>query len=158
MSVSLYQFLKLLHILGAVIFVGNITVTAVWKVLADRSGDPRVVAFSQRVVTVTDFALTGTGATLVLISGLVMSASFEQPFWHIQWLAWGLGLFTISGIIWAAILIPIQIRQARLASTFRFDHAIPESYRRLSRIWILFGALATLLPLINLYFMVFKPV
>lgn len=68
MPLSPSQFLKLLRILGAVVFVGNITA-----------------------------------------SGLVLPATYDQSSWHNPWLAWGLGLFTISGIIRAAILIPIQI-------------------------------------------------
>jgi hypothetical protein len=34
---------------------------------------------------------------------------------------------------------------------------IPESYWRLGRRWAIWGAIATLVPLCNLYFMVFKP-
>jgi hypothetical protein len=52
-----------LHILGVVLFLGNIVVTAVWKVLADRTRNPAVVAYAQRLVTVTDIAFTATGVT-----------------------------------------------------------------------------------------------
>jgi hypothetical protein len=34
---------------------------------------------------------------------------------------------------------------------------IPERYWRLSTLWSVFGAVATILPLANLYFMIFKP-
>jgi uncharacterized membrane protein len=50
-----------LHILGVVLFLGNIIVTAVWKTLADRTKNPSVVAYAQRLVTVTDVAFTATG-------------------------------------------------------------------------------------------------
>jgi hypothetical protein len=40
-----YRLLKSLHVLGVVIFLGNIIVTAVWKALADRTGSPAIVAY-----------------------------------------------------------------------------------------------------------------
>jgi hypothetical protein len=55
------------------------------------------------------------------------------------------------------ILIPTQIMQARLARAFAQGGAIPEHYWRLGKRWMIWGTIATLLPLANLYFMVFKP-
>ncbi len=72
--------LKTLHIVGAVLFLGNIVVTGWWKVMADRTRDPRVIAFAQRQVTLTDWVFTG------------------------------------GGVIWVAILIPVQARLAGLAN------------------------------------------
>ena len=43
-----YLLLKSLHVLGVVIFLGNIIVTAVWKALADRTGSPTIAAYAQR--------------------------------------------------------------------------------------------------------------
>ena len=73
------------------------------------------------------------------------------------WLIAGQSLFIASGIIWAAILIPVKIKQARQARAFASGGSIPESYLRLCRLWLIWGTIATLLPLANLYFMVVKP-
>ena len=62
--------LKSLHILGAVAFLGNIIITGWWKVMADRTGDARIIAFAQRQVTLTDFVFTAGGAALILATGL----------------------------------------------------------------------------------------
>ena len=72
---------------------------------------------------------------------------------------WGLTLFAVSGLIWLLILVPIQIKQARMARGFSSEDEgeIPDSYWLLSRLWMGFGGLATLLPLINVYLMVAKP-
>jgi uncharacterized membrane protein len=40
-----YQLSKMLHIFGAIIFAGNIVVTALWKAMADLTRDPKIVAF-----------------------------------------------------------------------------------------------------------------
>lgn len=55
------------------------------------------------------------------------------------------------------ILIPTQIKQTQAARAFDDSSSIPDSYWRLSRRWIVWGTVATLLPLANLYFMVVKP-
>ena len=66
-------------------------------------------------------------------------------------------MFYLSGLIWVVVLIPTQIAQARQARGFADGGAIPDSYWRLGRRWTIWGIIATLLPLTNLYFMVFKP-
>jgi uncharacterized membrane protein len=145
-----------LHILGVVIFLGNIIVTAVWKMLADRTRNPVIVAYAQGLVTITDLAFTATGAALIVVSGRAMADDFggiNGP----DWLTWGWWLFIASGVIWLAILIPIEVLQARLARGFAAETVIPDQYWRLSTLWAVFGVIATLLPLANLYFMVFKP-
>jgi uncharacterized membrane protein len=152
-----YLILKSLHILGVVIFLGNIIVTGWWKVMADRTRNPVIIAFAQRQVTLTDFVFTAGGATLVLATGVGNAMLHGMDFLRIGWLAWGFWLFVISGLIWALILIPVQIRQARMARRFQAGGDIPQSYWTLGRIWIVFGLLATLIPLANLYWMVFKP-
>jgi uncharacterized membrane protein len=139
-----------------VIFLGNIIVTAVWKALADRTRSPAIVAFSQRLVTVTDFAFTAVGVALIAITGPMMARQFGGV-GATRWLTWGPGLFAASGVIWVLVLIPVQVMQARMAKAFASAPEIPPQYWKLSAIWNVAGAVATLLPLLNLYVMVFKP-
>jgi len=146
-----------LHILGVVLFLGNIIVTAVWKTLADRTRSPAVVAYAQRLVTVTDVAFTATGVVLIIVPGQVLADDLGGVFGGPTWLTIGWSLFIASGVIWLAVLIPVEVMQARLARQFRDASAIPNRYWRLSTIWAVFGAIATLLPLANIYLMVFKP-
>ena len=153
-----YLAFKTLHVLGAILFVGNLMVTAVWKTLADRTRDPRVIAFAQRLVATTDVVFTGLGAVLVLLTGLMMIVPYNIEFWNVRWQIWGLALFLVSGLVWLLILIPIQMKQSRLAREFAGGGEIPESYWRLGRLWMIFGSVATILPLINVFLMVFKPV
>lgn len=145
-----------LHVLGVVIFIGNLVVTAVWKTLADRTREPHVVAYAQRLVTVTDLAFTATGAALITISGFALAddwGGITGP----SWLTLGFSLFAVSGLIWLTILIPAQVQQARLARTFGSGGEIPVRYWRLALRWYVFGALATVLPLINIFVMALKP-
>lgn len=152
---NLYLLFKSIHLLGAVLFLGNIIITGWWKTMADRTGDPLIIAFAQRQVTLTDFIFTAGGVLLVLVGGVSMAmlTGLHQA----SWVVLGLGLFTVSGVIWAVVLIPVQIKQARMAKLFQRDTPVPEAYLALNRRWILWGLLATIIPLANLYVMVFKP-
>lgn len=152
-----YLALKSLHILGVVLFVGNIIVTGWWKVQADRTRNPAVVAFAQRQVTLTDWIFTFGGSALVVV-GAYANALLHGLDLAAPWLVWGQALFFLSGLLWVAILIPVQIKQARLARGFAGGGPIPDEYWRLNRAWLWVGILATVLPAANLYFMVFKPV
>jgi uncharacterized membrane protein len=145
-----------MHIVGVVLFLGNIAVTAVWKLLADRTREPAVVAYAQRLVLTTDVAFTATGVVLILLSGQVMAEDFGGVFGP-TWLTLGWSFFIASGVIWLAILIPIELKQWRLAREFRDGGEIPDRYWRLSTLWAIFGGIATVLPFVNVYLMVFKP-
>ena len=152
-----YLLLKSLHILGAVLFLGNIIVTGWWKVMADRTRDPVIIAFAQRQVTLTDFIFTAGGAALLLGTGIANATLHGMDYLKVRWLAWGLWLFVVSGVLWVAVLIPVQVKQAKLPRAFGHGGIIPAEYWKLGRIWIGVGTVATLLPLASLYWMVFKP-
>lgn len=153
-----YLLLKALHIIGVVLFLGNITITGWWKFMADKTKQPQIIAFAQRQVTLTDFVFTAVGSTLVLLAGWGNAALHGMNIFQIKWLSWGLFLFTLSGLIWLAILIPIQIRQAKMAKLFACGGEITAEYWRLNKKWYVWGTIATLLPMANIYWMVFKPV
>ena len=113
-----YETFKVVHLLGVILFLGNIIVTGAWKVLADRTGEPRVIAYAQRVVTLTDWIFTAGGAALILIGAYGMAAVGHLDLRGSAWLIWGQAIFVASGVIWLIILIPTQILQARQARAF----------------------------------------
>ena len=153
-----YLWLKSLHLLGVVLFLGNIIITGWWKTMADRTRNPVIIAFAQHQVTLTDWIFTVGGVILILAGGLGNALLHHMDYLHTCWLAWGTWLFIASGIIWALVLIPVQIAQDKMARQFANGGEIPARYWQLGRLWVVFGTLATLLPMMNLYWMVFKPV
>lgn len=152
-----YLLLKSLHLLGVVLFLGNVILTLWWKLMANRTRQPAVIAFAQRQVTLTDYLFTFGGAGLVLVSGVANVWLSDGGLLQARWIGWGSALFLVSGLLWLCVLIPIQIRQARRAWQFADGGEIPEAYWRDERIWVVVGVIATLLVLANLYWMVFKP-
>ncbi|MBK8474900.1 MAG: DUF2269 domain-containing protein [Opitutaceae bacterium] len=147
--------LEFLHVLGACLFVGNNVVTPFWRFFAERTRDPRVIAYSQRLITLTDIVFTGGGIALLMLSGHIQLAD-RPELWGEGWFLWAYGAFVLSGVIWLAVLLPIQISQARMARGFADGGEIPSRYWRLSFIWSVAGSAASVLPLVSLYLMVVK--
>ena len=139
------------------LFLGNIIVTAFCKTFADLSRDWRIISFSQRLVTYTDISFTAIGVLIIAVTGILMAKAYGQ-YWSVKWIAWGLSLFIASGLIWIIVLIPTQIMLHRIANKFKNHTTVPVQYWTYEIIWIVFGIIATILPLMNLYWMVFKPV
>ena len=152
-----YYILMFVHYTGIVLLVGNITVTAVWKVFANRTGDPQIIAFGQRLVTGTDFGLTIPGIALTMIGGYGCAVLMDYALFEDAWLIASQILFVIAGLIWLGILVPIQIRQARLARGFEQGGVIPAEYHALSRRWIIWGLISTVPLVLVLWLMVSKP-
>lgn len=144
--------LKVVHLLCACLFLGNVIVSGVWAALAERTGRHEIIKFSNRMVLLTDVLFTATGALGVVITGHLMADRFGGDTAH-GWITWSYMLFGLSGLIWACVLVPIQLRQRTLLA--RFDY-ITADYLRLSRVWQIAGAVATILPLPIIYLMVTK--
>ena len=144
--------LKTVHILSACLFLGNVIVSGTWAALAERTRNHAIIKFSNRMVLVTDLLFTVTGALGIVITGHLMSLRFGGSASH-SWMSWSYLLFGLSGLIWLFVLVPIQLKQRQLL--LQYDHITP-LYLRLSRIWQLSGALATVLPLPILYLMINK--
>lgn len=152
---DLYLALKSLHVVGVVLFIGNIIVTGWWKVAADLTRNPTIIAFAQRQVTLTDWVFTTGGVTIVAAAGCGNALLHDIPF-TTPWIAWGEALFIASGVVWGAVLIPVQSRLTRLTRTFTDGQPIPEAYWRLEKQWVIWGTVATLLPLAVVPVMVWK--
>lgn len=152
-----YTILKTLHVVGVVALIGNALVTLVWKMATDRNGDPRMVAFAQRLVTLTDWWFTVGGVVLIVLGGYGAAAVAGLPLFGAAWLVWGQVLLGLSGALWTCILIPTQIQQARQARAFAAGGEIPASYWHAARRWEVWGVIATI-PLIGtIWLMVAKP-
>lgn len=150
-----YTTLKMFHLLGVVLFLGNIVVTAVWKTMANRSGNLAVIHFSQKLVNLTDFLFTATGAALVAVTGLMMVPSLEFLVQQ-RWILGSLIAFGASAVIWVAVLIPVQVRQTKVLRQSLAAGELDPSYQKLSRWWAVAGTIATLLPLIPMWLMTHK--
>ena len=83
-----YNAFRVIYLLGVVLFLGNIIVTALWKMLADRTREPAVIAYAQWLVTLTDWIFTAGGVVLIVIGayGMVAVGGLDL---RQTWLVWG---------------------------------------------------------------------
>ena len=144
--------LKIIHLMCACLFLGNVIVSGVWAALAERTGCHAIIQFSNRMVLVTDMLFTATGALGLVITGHLMADRYGNVAAP-GWITWSYILFGLSGLIWALVLVPIQLRQRVLLKQFQ---AITPEYLKLSRIWQISGAVATIVPLPIVYLMIVK--
>jgi uncharacterized membrane protein len=152
----MYAFCKTLHILGLVLMLGNVTVTALWKVFADRSCKTQIMAFAQWLVTVTDFSFTLSGGFLMVAGGYGAVYFGDLPL-TTPWLLVGQIMMGAAGAVWLGVLVPIQIKQAAWARDFAITGDIPPAYTRASATWLVWGLLSTVPLGIGMWVMVAKP-
>ena len=113
-----YPILKTVHLLGAVMFVGNIVVTGWWKAMADRTRDARIVAFAQRQVTLTDWVFTLGGVVLVAVGGLGNATLHGLPM-RAYWLQWVLPCLRPPASFGLPFLFPCRRSRRRWPEALR---------------------------------------
>lgn len=150
-----YSFIKLIHIIFVIIFLGNITIGLFWKMIAEKTKDPDKIAFAFRGIIKADRYFTMPGVIIITLFGVGLAMHAKLPILGTGWILWSIILFMISGIVFMAKLVPLQKKLAALASDkekFSWDE-----YHKLSKQWDFWGYVALLTPWIAVILMVFKP-
>ena len=154
----MYLWLKLVHILAVVMFIGNIVTGVFWHKHAERTRDPRLLEHTIAGVIRSDRLFTMPGVLLILATGIFAAIRGGLPILGTRWILWTIVMFAISGLVFMFKLGPLQRQlqaQAQAgASGGSFDF---DAYHRVSKQWDFWGAVATLTPLIGLALMVLKP-
>jgi uncharacterized membrane protein len=153
-----YLWLKALHVLGVVMFIGNITTGVFWHKHAQATRNPRILAHAMDGIIKSDRIFTMPGVLIILGSGIFAAIQGGFPILGTGWILWTLILFAVSGAVFMARLVPLQRRlhahaQAG-ASSGSFDY---DAYHRMAVQWDIWGAVATIAPLVGLALMVLKP-
>ena len=153
-----YSAVKLIHVLGVILFLGNIIVSAVWKIQADRTNDPVVIAFACRLINATDLAFTALGSALIVIGGIGLFHATGISISDAPYLIYGISLFGMAAMLWLAGLLPLQIYMSKIAAQTveNGETEMPESYEKSRKLWNLIGRIAILFPLGALYFMIMR--
>lgn len=149
--------LKTLHLLGAVLMLGNVIVTGFWNFKAVRSRDPRVIAFAQREVIAADYWWTLGGGALLSVSGFLLAQAYGLNPWKTKWILGGFGLLSLSTLLWLVVLLPCQSRMVRLTRQAQDGVPLPEGFHRAFFWWNAVGWFATALLVGALALMVTKP-
>jgi uncharacterized membrane protein len=148
---TMYLILKLVHVAGVVLFLGNITVGVFWKNFADRTRNALLMASTMDGIIEADRIFTIPGAVLLLGGGLAAAFVGGIPILTTGWLLWALVAFVLSGLAFG----PLAMTQRRLAAEAHAGDL--REYHRLSRSWNLWGSIALGFPIVAFVLMILKP-
>jgi len=148
--------LRLAHILGAILLFGTGLGTAFFMWRAARTGDVTAIAVTARAVVLADWLFTTpaviaqplTGAGLAYLLGYGMTEG---------WILASLGLYLLAGACWLPV-VGLQLRMRREAEAARdAGQPLPAVWHRDMRIWFILGWPAFLAVIAILVLMVFRP-
>jgi uncharacterized membrane protein len=149
--------LKLIHVLGAAVLFGTGIGIAFFMLLAHRTGNASVIAYTARNVVTADFIFTATTVVLQPVSGWWLADAIGLSPLQESWIVVSLLLYALVGLCWLPVVF-IQMRMRDLARAAAVnDQPLPENYHRLFRIWFALGwpAFAGVIAIFVL--MIFQP-
>ncbi len=150
----IYNIWKLLHVLSVIIFLGNITFGIYWKSQADKSKDRLKIADAFKNIIKADRIFTMPSVTALFIFGVGTAMQGNLSLIETSWIFWSIILLIISTYAFMAKVVPIQKQILALAASeekFGWD-----KYNKLSKMWNIWGLIATATPYLAVVFMVMK--
>ena len=137
--------LKVIFALAATVFVGDILLELVWKLNAERSGEPRALLFANQTIVRTDNLLLGPSAMLTAISGNLLAPRLGLNIYATPSLSLAMAAFILSGVVWGLFLIPLQKAQVKACQEAGEHGVLPQRYAGLAARWKFWGLLAAAL-------------
>lgn len=131
----IYLLFKLLHIVAVVLFLGNISTGVFWVHHAARGRSPARLADAMDGVIRSDRLFTIPAVFLLAAGGVLAAVVAGLPLLRTGWIAWGLGLFLLSGLLFA----PVARLQRSLRDTGRQPDAQWATCEPLLRRWTWLG-------------------
>lgn len=151
----LYLILKALHVIGVVLFLGNIITAIFWKAHGDR-GDLRSRAQALDGIIRADRVFTAPSVLIILATGVSLVLVGRIPFLT-PWILWSLVLFGLAGVTFGARVGPLQKKLLANVQAGKAGKWNESEYLALSARWRFWGWTATVMPLLALILMVLKP-
>jgi uncharacterized membrane protein len=149
-----YSFYKLLHIIGVILFLGNITIGVFWMRIAVRTADVKILAHTLKGIIASDMFFTIPGVIIIAATGFMTAMVGQYPIMKTGWIVWPMTLFVVSGIVFMFFIAPLQKKMyALISSTENYDQS---KFNTLYLSWNIWGAVALLLPIAAMVMMVLK--
>ena len=151
MDVTLYSFLKFLHVMTAVVAVGFNASYGIW--LARAAREPEHAAHVLRGIKILDDRFATPAYVLLLVFGMAMvweSGISLGTFW----LATSLGLYVLLVVVAVAGYTPALRRQVALAEEGRVGS---DDYRRVAARAGMIGGILAVIVVVIIFLMVVKP-
>ena len=151
-----YLFMKLIHVVAVIIFMGNIITGLFWMRQADKTRDFSIISFTMKGIIMSDRWFTIPGVIIITAAGFTAAIQGGLPLLRTGWIFWSIVLFSLSGIIFTVKLAPLQKKILRIAESRLVKEPGDEIYRSHLRQWETWGLIALLTPVGALTMMVLK--
>jgi uncharacterized membrane protein len=152
-----YLYLKLIHLLAVMIFLGNIVTGLFWMRIAAKTRDLKIISFTMKGIRDADRYFTIPGVIVITAGGFLAAIFAHYPILHTGWILWSIILFSISGLAFAFKVAPLQkkIYHFTLDKENSTDFNW-KSFNKLYLDWEIWGLIALLTPLAAFIMMTFK--
>jgi uncharacterized membrane protein len=140
--------LRMLHVAGAILLLGNVTVTGFWAMFLYRRRSAVPFRSVAQAILWTDLAFTAGGGVLLTVSGILLIRARGYVIGETPWLVHGIAALGASTLVWLAVLLPDQLR---------LERADPEDGAGLRRVflrWTVVGWVTTGILFYGLWTMV----
>lgn len=153
----LYNYLKLLHIITVIVFLGNIFTGLYWMHFAIKTKDIKIIAHTMKGVIRSDRLFTIPGVVIVTTAGILAAIYGHIPLLRTGWIFWSIILFTISGIAFAWKVAPLQRKIYNLTINTEQNADINwTTFKNIYFEWEIWGLIALMTPVIALVMMILK--
>ena len=142
--------LRILHVVGAILLLGNVTITGFWATYLFRVRGRFPFHPVARAIMWSDIMFTVLGGTMLTVSGILLALRRGYSVMQTPWLLKGIAALAVATLLWMVVLLPAQLRLERMP---------PGDDRELSRLfrrWSVVGWGATLVLFYGLWAMVTK--
>ena len=148
-----YQFSKIIHLTGFVLFFGNMIAGPVWLLVAWYAGDMHLIRYGFRLLRLTDLWLTIPGIDLMVLSGLSLASLYGG----VTTQAWLQNSMLALLTMWVLALPVIYYQEKIYRQLARGETTAPDLEKNINR-WGIWGTFVLAPAVLVLYYMVFKPV
>ena len=153
---TLYFFLKWLHVIGATVLLGTGAGIAFFMLRAHQTRDPKIIAAVASIVVLADYLFTLSAVIVQPITGLALAMVVGYPLTS-GWIVASTALYLFTGAFW----VPVVFMQKKMRNLARVaaekDAALPDDYFRLYRRWFAFGFPAFFAVMAIFWLMIARP-
>jgi hypothetical protein len=155
-AVAFYEVMLALHIAAVVVAFGVTFAYPIIFAVVGRS-DPRALAALHRAELAVRQRLIMPGLAVVIVAGIYLASKLEV--WTTFYVQWGLGVAIVLGGLGGLFFTPterrlVELAERDVAAAGEGEVSMSAEYQVLIRRLTRVGALASLLVLLTIYFMV----
>lgn len=153
---TLYFFLKFVHVIGAAVLLGTGAGIAFFMLLAHRTGSAATIAAVARIVVIADFLFTATAVIVQPVTGLLLVRLMGYDLGE-HWIVLSIALYLFTGAFWLPV-VWMQMEMRRLAEgAASSGSGLPQRYHQLFNLWFAFGFPAFAAVLAIFWLMIVRP-